>query len=238
MAKVQLLYLPTTADSFAVTISLAQVLHSDDFRSFAKDAADPSDGSDSASSRRLLNFSVELNESTVGATRNGGSGILTLPNAQVRSKLLDWVLKQKNHIYVEGKKIKVYRAPFATRENEALTLSKTPYVDPAIEREHQLKLYALHEALRVDVVQFGFYYREYPSKPIPDSAPPPLRKYSVEWERLYFNTTAPATRRSSSPGPPSGVAWLRFDYDHKLVCIQVGLILYLLGTISQHTLAR
>ncbi|KAJ7766875.1 RNA dependent RNA polymerase-domain-containing protein [Mycena metata] len=109
-----------------------------------------------------------------------------------------------------------------TQTNEALTLSKTPYVDPALEKEHQEKVWALHEALRVDVVQFGFYYRDYPPQPIPDNKPPPLRKFSSEWGREYFNTTPPTRRRSGSPGPPSGVAWLRFDYDHKVICIQLG----------------
>jgi hypothetical protein len=60
MAKVFLSYLPTTADQFEVTVSIAQVLHSDEFRSFAKDVADPIFRSDSLSMRRLLlNFKVE-----------------------------------------------------------------------------------------------------------------------------------------------------------------------------------
>ncbi|KAJ6618813.1 RNA dependent RNA polymerase-domain-containing protein [Mycena sp. CBHHK59/15] len=210
MAKVSIAYLPTTVDKFDVTISFAKVLHSDDFRSFAKDAAEPAILSDSPSAR-LLNFSVELNESTVGVTRNDGTGTLTLPNGEVRTKLLEWVVKRKNTIRIAGKKIRIHRAPQGTREYEAATLSKTPYVDPTVEREHQCKLYELQEALRVDVVQFGVYYRQYSSARIPDNKPPPLRTFSAEWEREYFNT-----------GPPSGVAWLRFDYDHKVICIQLG----------------
>ncbi|KAJ7685522.1 RNA dependent RNA polymerase-domain-containing protein [Mycena polygramma] len=201
MAKVLLHFLPTTADQFDVTVAVAKVLHSDDFRSFAKDLAGPTVVGDT-SRRRLLNFSVQLNQSTVGITRNDGSGILTLPSGEVRTKLLEWVMKRKNPIQVQGKKIKLLKG-FATREDEAVVLSKTPYVDPAIEREHQKKVWALQEALRVDVVQFGFYYREYPPKPIPDNRPPPPRKFSTEWER-------------------HGVAWLRFDYTHKLICIQLG----------------
>ncbi|KAJ7461474.1 RNA dependent RNA polymerase-domain-containing protein [Mycena latifolia] len=221
MAKVRLIYLPTTADQYDVTVAVAQVLHSDDFRSFAKDAAEPIASSES-SSRRLLNFAVELNQSTVGITRNDGSGTLTLPSGEVRTKLFDWVVNRKNPIKVGNKKIKLQKGFHGTREYEALTLSKTPYVDPDIEREHQHKLNELEEALRVDVVQFGFYYRDYPAKPIPDNKPPPLRKFSTEWERLYFNTTPPPRHRSSSPGPPSGVAWLRFNYDHKVIRIQLG----------------
>ncbi|KAJ6531309.1 RNA dependent RNA polymerase-domain-containing protein [Mycena capillaripes] len=216
MAKVLLHFLPTTADQFDVTVAFAEVLHSDDFRAFAKDVAEPTVvGSDNSSRQRLLNFKVELNESTVGVTRNDGSGILTLPSGDVRTKLLDWVIGRKNSVKILGKKIKLQKG-YAIRENEAIILSKTPYVDPAIEREHQEKVWALHEALRVDVVQFGFYYREYPPKPIPDNRPTPQRKFSAEWEREYFNTSPPPRRRSDSPGPPSGVAWLRFDYNHKL----------------------
>ncbi|KAJ7709483.1 RNA dependent RNA polymerase-domain-containing protein [Mycena rosella] len=221
MARVRLNYLPTTADNYAVTMSIAQVLHSDDFRSFAKEVAEPVSDSQ-ASSRRLLNFTIHLNESTVGTTRNDGTGVLTLPNGEVRSKLLDWVVKCKNPIKVAGQKIRIQKDTYAAHPNEGLTLSKTPYIDPDIERQHQLKLYELHEALRVDVVQFGFYYRDYPSRPIPDNKPPPLRKFSTEWERQYFNTNPPPKHRSGSPSPPSGVAWLRFNYDHKLVCIQLG----------------
>ncbi|KAJ7632964.1 RNA dependent RNA polymerase-domain-containing protein [Roridomyces roridus] len=223
MAKVSLNFLPTTADQYTVIIALARILHSDEFRSFAKEAADPLYNSDlpQDSRRRLLNFKVELKESRVGTTRNDGTGILTLPSDDARSKFLDWVVKRKNHVYVEGKKIRVQRAPFGTREHEAMTLSKTPYLDPGIEREHQEKVWALHEALRVDFVQFGFYYRDYPSKPIPDGSQTPLRKYSVEWEKQYFHTDS-SSPRSNSPGSPSGVAWLRLEYDHKLIRIQLG----------------
>ncbi|KAJ7735431.1 RNA dependent RNA polymerase-domain-containing protein [Mycena olivaceomarginata] len=223
MAKVAMNYLPTTADQYDVIVAIANVLHSDDFRAFAKDVAEPVFKSDSLSTRRLLlNFKVELNQSTVGITRNDGSGTLSLPSGEVRTKLLDWVVRHKHPIKILGKKIHLQsRGANAIWERDAVILSKTPYVDPAIERRHLEKVWALHEALRVDVVQFGVYYREYPPQPIPDKRPPPMRKFSAEWEREYFNTNPPPTRRSGSPGPPSGVAWLRFDYTRKLICIQV-----------------
>lgn len=131
-------------------------------------------------------------------------------------------LTRRSVTKILGKKIHLQsRGANAIWERDAVILSKTPYVDPAIERRHLEKVWALHEALRVDVVQFGVYYREYPPQPIPDKRPPPMRKFSAEWEREYFNTNPPTTRRSGSPGPPSGVAWLRFDYTRKLICIQV-----------------
>ncbi|KAF8205782.1 RNA dependent RNA polymerase-domain-containing protein [Mycena galopus ATCC 62051] len=223
MSKVLLSYLPTTAEPYDVNVSIAQVLHSEDFRAFAKDVAEPIFQSDNCLSERrlLLNFKVELNQSTVGITRNDGSGILILPSEEVRTKFLNWVIKQKNPVKVLGKKVNL--RPYGSLwEREAVVLSKTPYVDPAIERRHQEKVWALHEALRVDIVQFGFYYRDYPSKPIPDNRPAPPRKFSTEWEREYFSTDSVPRGRSDSSGPPSGVAWLRFDYTHKLICIQLG----------------
>ncbi|KAJ7286202.1 RNA dependent RNA polymerase-domain-containing protein [Mycena rebaudengoi] len=213
MAQVCLSWLPTTADKYDVTIAFSKLLHSEDFRSFAKEVAEPSDN-------RLLNFSVYLNEGTVGPSRNDGTGVLALPSKEVRSKLLEWVVKRKNSIHICGKKIKLHRGP--TWDREAVTLSKTPYVDPEIEKEHQAKLNALQEDLRVDVVQFGVYYTDYPLKPIPDNKPPPLRTFSVEWERKYYNTTPRPRKRTNSPGPPSGVAWLKFHYDYKTICIQLG----------------
>ncbi|KAF7337989.1 RNA-dependent RNA polymerase [Mycena venus] len=175
MAKVLMNYLPTTADQFDVTVSIAQVLHSDDFRAFAKDAAEPIFRSESLSTRQLLlNFTVELNQSRVGTTRNDGSGILTLPSGEVRAKLLDWVVRRKHPIKILGKKIHLQNKGVIW-EREVVTLSKTPYVDPALEKDHQEKVWALHEALRVDVVQFGFYYREYPLEADPRQPAPLLR---------------------------------------------------------------
>ncbi|KAJ7217191.1 RNA dependent RNA polymerase-domain-containing protein [Mycena pura] len=201
MAKVLINYLPTTADSFDVKVAIAGVLHSDDFRTFAKEAASLMNdiGSDPSSTRLLLNFEVELNQSTIGITRNNGTGTLSLPSGEVRTKFLDWV--KQNPIRIAGKRVKLYRGP-GIWEQQATILSRTLYIDPAIEREHQQKLEELHEALRVDVVQFGYYYREYPSQPIQNNQPIPPRKFSIEWEKH--------------------VAWLRFEYDHKRICIQLG----------------
>ncbi|KAK7038067.1 RNA-dependent RNA polymerase [Favolaschia claudopus] len=222
MAKVRMEFLPVTADTYDVTLAIAATLHSDDFRAFAKDAAEPVFRSESLSARQLLlNFKVELNQSRVGTTRNDGTGTLLLPSGDVRAKFIEWIVKHKNHIKILGKKIKL----FSLREvlpRAADFLSKTPYVDPNIEREHEEKVWALHEALRVDVVQFGSYHTSYPARPIPDNKPPPLRSFSVEWEREYFSTDPSSRKRSGSPGPPTGVAWLRFDYTHKLISIQLG----------------
>ncbi|KAJ7074173.1 RNA dependent RNA polymerase-domain-containing protein [Mycena amicta] len=225
MAKVFLRNVPTTADVFDVTLSVAAVLHSDDFRTFARLTNEDDDGTDQLEdglNRNLVNFNVELNESTIGTTRNSGTGMLSLPNAHVRTKLLEWLGPNFGHtIRVLDQKLKLARGP-GISEREATLLSKTPYVDPHIEREHQNKLDELYESLRVDVVQFGCYYREYPSRPLVDRDPIPPRQFSVEWQREYFSTTPSTRRRGGSPGPPSGVAWLKFEYDHKRIVIKLG----------------
>ncbi|KAF7311432.1 RNA-dependent RNA polymerase [Mycena kentingensis (nom. inval.)] len=233
MAKVLLRNLPTTALAFDVTIAIAEVVHSEDFRSFAQlpdDGDDEFDGAlpEGGINRKLLNFLVELNQSTVGTTRNNGSGTLSLPSDHVRRKLLEWMADPDNcraRVLCRdapsglGREIKFkrYHGPDATSKRDCERLSKTPYVDPNVARLHQAKLDLLDKKLRVNVVQFGTYYREYPARP---TGRAPSRRFSVEWEGKYYIDGADAPRRSGSPGPPSGVAWLRFEYDHKRIVIK------------------
>ncbi|KAF7322454.1 RNA-dependent RNA polymerase [Mycena chlorophos] len=237
MSKVLIRNLENTADTFDVTKALAAVLHSDEFRTFAKlgdscedeeDDGPDVDGTptEGALNRKLLNFTVELNQSTVGTTRNNGTvnpmsptGMLSLPNEHVRSKLLEWLSPNfGNAIRVLSKKIKLARGP-GTMERQATLLSKTPYVDPQIERDHQAIIDKTDESLRVDVVQFGCYYRQYPPRPLKDKEPIPPRQFSVEWQREYFNDSAHERRQRDGP---SNVAWLKFEYDHKRVVIKLG----------------
>ncbi|KAF7295512.1 RNA-dependent RNA polymerase [Mycena indigotica] len=227
MAKVLLRNVPTTADNYDITLALASVLHSDDFRTFARLTDDEEVGHDEETripgslNRKLLNFSVKLDESTIGITRNKGTGksshgMLSLPSEHVREKLLRWLTDFDHSIRLGKHKLKLLRG-HGSLGNEMTILSKTPYVDPNIEREHQRKLDELEEQIRVDVVQFGCYYRQYPSRPLKDGEPIPPREYSIEWQREYFNTTPSKRRPGDSPGPPSGVAWLKFEYDHKRI---------------------
>nr|GAT54624.1 calcium:hydrogen antiporter [Mycena chlorophos] len=230
MSKVLIRNLENTADTFDVTKALAAVLHSDEFRTFAKlgdscedeeDDGPDVDGTptEGALNRKLLNFNVELNQSTVGTTRNNGTGMLSLPNEHVRSKLLEWLSPNfGNTIRVLSKKIKLARGP-GTMERQATLLSKTPYVDPQIERDHQAIIDKTDESLRVDVVQFGCYYRQYPPRPLKDQEPIPARQFSVEWQREYFNDSAHERRQRDGP---SNVAWLKFEYDHKRIVIKLG----------------
>ncbi|KAJ7481229.1 hypothetical protein B0H11DRAFT_2024735 [Mycena galericulata] len=119
------------------------------------------------------------------------------------SKLLDWVVEPNNsqQPYPRWRqKIKLHRVPCAALEREAFTLSRTPCVDPSIERAHLRTRNALKEAsarLWVVGVQFGAYYRNYSTKPVPA-----VRNFSPEWQK--------------SSGQ------LMFDYDRKVICIQLG----------------
>ena len=86
---------------------------------------------------------------------------------------------------------------FRTKERPpywlATTLEKTPYLPPEIEETKETILRKLDVAFHVDKVQFGTYFREkYPGG----------RSFSVEWQK-------------------QDVAWLKFEYDHKLIQIKV-----------------
>jgi RNA-dependent RNA polymerase len=83
-----------------------------------------------------------------------------------------------------------------------MTLEKTLYVNPDIEEERAEKILGLQHPLRVDEIQFGVFYRPaYPTYPKMVS-----RAFSIEWEHSY-------TQKS--------LGWLRFEYDHKLIRVEV-----------------
>ncbi len=148
-----------------------------------------------------LNFNVKLNPSKMGGVRNDGTGFLELPTEAIGRKFLNWV--KETPIRIEKKKIKMY--PKGTvRDYVALTLQRTPFINPDIEEEWEDKCRQLDMRIRVDVVQFGAYYRpSYPTSPKQRLA---SRAYSIEWERDYAVNSA---------------AWLKFEYDHKLIRITV-----------------
>lgn len=181
-------YLPNDVSKWDVTRLLAKILHSDEFG-----ATPPGE--------RLINFRVKLNPSSLGGARNNGTGILTLPTTAVGGRFLGWVMD--NPIKIKGKKIKFYSRHHPPHEGVTLTLQKTPYINPDFEEERQQKNLDLQDLLRVDEVQFGFFYRpEYPSN---DREPLMPRAFSIEWGRSY----------------ETSIGWLHFEYDHKLIRIKV-----------------
>ena len=189
-------YLPGDVSEFDVTRAIAVVLHSDEF---APRRQDPN------AVDRPVNFRVKLNPSKAGGVGNDGSGTLTLPTSDVGNKFLKWV--KASPLKIGSKKIKFFRHGVPVR-HLAVTLDKTPYVNPDLEEEHQKKVWELQDQLRIDAVQFGFFYR--PRYPSNDKEPLTPRAFSIEWEHNYVTES---------------IGWLTFEYDHKLIRLKVSSIL-------------
>ncbi|KAF8077751.1 RNA dependent RNA polymerase-domain-containing protein [Lyophyllum atratum] len=189
-----ILYLPYEVNDWTVTRRVATILHSEEFAPRRRDenAVD-----------RLINFRVKLNPSKAGGVGNDGTGVLTLPTSEVGMKFLRWV--QDRPLRFEGKKIKFYRRGHSSHPGLALTLDKTPYINPDIEEERQKKLWDLRDQFRVDAVQFGVFYR--PKYPLIPEERLTNRAFSIEWERTYTTDS---------------MGWLAFEYDHKVIRISLG----------------
>lgn len=157
---------------------------------------------------RRLNFQVKLNDTPAGGVRNDGTGFVTFPSHAIGLKFLACLDKEPLRVF--KKKLKFNKRSGAPPTHVVETLAKTPYLDPNIEEERQNTIIALDEQLRVDAIQFGCLYRpKYPTSPKERLAP---RSFSIEWDQDF-------TKKS--------VAWLRFDYDHKLFRITVSDIVFL-----------
>ena len=142
---------------------------------------------------RQVNFKVELTENEAAGVGHNGSGILTVPSLSLGKKFLD--AARENPIKMSGQKVKFFRSQTSPLRHVVATLDRTPFVSPDIEEKHAQTLWALEEQLRVETIQFGTYFRDY-------EKPSTGRAFSVEWEKTY-------------------VAWLEFEYDHKLIRITV-----------------
>ena len=183
-------FAPTECSKWDLTRSFANILHSEDFAPRAED-------------ERLLNFQVQLNLNPAGGVRSDGTGTLTIPSEKLGNKFLDYVYNTP--LKIDKRKLKFFRKEDPEKWL-ALTLEKTPYVSPDLEEERDRKLRALDSRLRVDIVQFGIFYRpNYPSK---DGEPLQPRAFSIEWEGNYVKNS---------------IGWLAFEYDHKLIRITVSL---------------
>ncbi|KAJ7578483.1 calcium:hydrogen antiporter [Mycena floridula] len=170
-------------------------------REFAKILHSQEFNPDTDNDERKLNFEVKLNANEKMGVRNDGSGILTLPLTW-GNKFLRYI--QGKSFKIQRNKIKIYKSLTWPSRPLATKLEKTQYTSPDLEAERQSKNQKLEDAFRVDCVQFGVLYQD--SYPKNGQRPPP-RKYSIEWEKDY-------TRSST--------AWLRFEYDHKLIRITLG----------------
>lgn len=198
-------YLHYDTNAWTLDRAIAAIVHSPEFASIYR-SPDPDDPDD-----WKVNFKVKLNEREYSSTRNDGTGTVTFPNRPLAYKFLDWV--RENPIKIHGQKLKFRLAKHAPPEGQALALARTPYASPDIEELHEEKLKALDPSLRIDVVQFGTFYRDYPtSRVLPKTAPAvkerpdSSRRFSIEWESRHAENSA---------------AWLKFDYDHKVIEVTV-----------------
>jgi RNA-dependent RNA polymerase len=181
-------FAPNECSRWDLTRTFAGILHSESFAPRSDD-------------ERLINFQVKLNKNPAGGVRSDGTGTLTVPSEKIGSKLLDHLYH--NPLKIDKRKLKFFREG-PPPKGVALTLEKTPYVNPDLEEEREKKLRSLEARLRVDIVQFGTFYRPtYPSSKDEDLPP---RAFSIEWEGNYV-------KRS--------IGWLTFEYDHKLIRITV-----------------
>jgi RNA-dependent RNA polymerase len=180
-------HIPHEVNKWTVTRAIAAVLHSEDFAPIVEG--------------RLINFQLKLNPNPAGGIRNDGTGLLTLPTETVGSKFLAYIFKDP--IKISKKKLLFKKLDRPPPEGLALTLKKTPYVNPDIEEAREEKVSLLDTQLRVTAVQFGlFFQQEYEKTPLPP------RTFSVEWESKYDSDSR-------------GRGQLSFDYDNKLIRITV-----------------
>ncbi|KAI5995827.1 RNA dependent RNA polymerase-domain-containing protein [Pisolithus orientalis] len=149
------------------------------------------------SEQRLPNFQVVLNANDCGGVRNNGNGTFTVTKATGK-RFNQLNVRREISVIVKEKKLK-FRP---TREHVSMatemTLEKAPFIDPDIERQREEKLVALQDGFVVCRVQIGTFY-------CPDNTG--HRAFSIEWEKDLM-------RRS--------MAWLNFEYDHKLMRIEIG----------------
>ncbi|KAL1728439.1 RNA dependent RNA polymerase-domain-containing protein [Schizophyllum commune] len=193
---IQIKGLPPNLNEYDVIKLVAKVLHSEAFMP-AEDESEDEDLPKQSPTDNRVNFRVKLNRSMQGSARNDGSGILTVPTDKIGKRFLAHV--KGNPIKVDKRKINFWKRSPAPSGIASL-LGKTPFMDPEIEETHERVVESLNTSLRVDLVQFGVLFR-------PTYAYPVSREFSVEWSKQY--TT-------------EGVAWLKFEYDHKLIRITLG----------------
>lgn len=185
--ELNIYYIPHEADVWTITRAVASVLHSEDFAPVVPG--------------RLTNFRVKLNENAASTVRNNGTGVLTLPTDDIARKFMSFVYQDP--LKIDGKTIRFKKGKPAP-EHVALTLRKTPYINPDIEEERLKKVSKLAKKFRIDAVQFGIFYQA--TYPNGGNKQRSSRAFSIEWERKYSQES---------------FGTLTFEYDHKLIRILV-----------------
>ncbi|KAG2366052.1 RNA dependent RNA polymerase-domain-containing protein [Suillus spraguei] len=177
---------------YEITKKIAEVLH----------ACPGPFVSDADAQQRLINFRVTLEKNECGGVRNKGFGSLRLPSKDVGLKFRRLVDGEDGITIKVGKKrLKFIPTTKHIPNNLLVTLAKAPYVDPDIAQKRQEKIDALSSYFRIAKVQIGIFYRP------KDATPSDPRAFSAEWQCNLSDT---------------GLGWLNFEYEHKLIRAKVG----------------
>lgn len=157
---------------------------------------------DFMTSERLINFHVELCGGNKPGYHHNSTGVLTVPDRKIGERLLALAKEQKLNLRLYGRRITL-REPFrnAAKPDAALleTLRKVAYRDPALDKEIEDKRLQLQIHLRVLRLQIGVWVTR------PEQGRPGI--FSVEWDKDYAE---------------DGIAVLSFEYENKLMRIQLG----------------
>lgn len=158
---------------------------------------------------RKLNFTVHLFCHDGGAVGiHNGTGILRLPFRKIGERFLKHV--KQYPVKIHGKKITFGDKHSTPTDQETAMLQKAPWVDPEKEKDREWRVLELEQGpgLRVVTLQFGVLFQN------PKARPGESRAYSIEWEKEYAS---------------KGQAWLKFEYDHKLLKIEVSFMVSLVS---------
>ena len=119
------------------------------------------------------------------------------------------VYGRKNAIILNDRKLNFRKTDNKLPYPLMQELDKAPYMPPEKEEEREDKLRKLSLSIYVNKVQFGVFYRNYTNQAISS------RRFSNEYEVSFKSESA-------------GILW--FEYDHKLIRIQVRVSCSLWGT--------
>lgn len=133
---------------------------------------------------------------------NNGSGKLILPDRSVGENLVKGT--KNGHgpsIVVQDKILRLYFGRSKPETKVTTLLKKTPYLDPNLEEEREMKIDTLkNDWWHIDKVQFGVFYQR---KHDPPTA---HRCFSNEYEMSHTNKSA---------------GMMRIEYELKLIRMQV-----------------
>ncbi|KZT71262.1 RdRP-domain-containing protein [Daedalea quercina L-15889] len=152
---------------------------------------------------RPANFEVTLDAGPNGI-RHNGSGVLTLGSRKLGDKFFKWLHNPGSYevdVKLYDRKIRFFKSKNRPKRNLTQILEKAPYLPPEIEEAREDKIRKLDTSLHVDKIQFGIFFRP------ADTTPTAGRDFSSEVEISHRERGA-------------GILW--FEYEHKLIRIQMG----------------